>query len=69
MSSLRPFPEPIKYALVITVDKYDDLRNSGFPGFHDIEETKADRAINLEHLPHLGFDADKIIDMNNPTRD
>ena len=34
----------------------------------DIEETKDDRAHNLNNLPHLGF-GDNIIDLVNPTRD
>ena len=41
--NLRAFYNPIKYALVITVDNYADLRNQGYPGFWDIEEVKDDR--------------------------
>ena len=69
MSNLRSFPNAIKYALVITVDNYQGLRDQGYPGFDDIEETKADRQQHLDGLPHLGFEPENIIDLNNPTRE
>ena len=65
-SSSRDFSNAIKIALVITVDSYDKLRGQGYPGFDDINETKADRQINLDSLPHMGFT--QIIDLNTPTR-
>ena len=44
-SSSKDFSNAIKIALVITVDSYDKLRGQGYPGFDDINETKADRQI------------------------
>ena len=64
---MSQFEDAIKYALVITVDNYAQLRAQNYPGFFDIEETKLDRQQHLTNLPHLGFD--NIIDLNNPTRD
>ena len=40
---MSEFTDAIKYALVITVDSYAELRAQGYPGFFDINETKADR--------------------------
>ena len=55
-----------RIAMVVSVSSYKNLREQGFVGFYDIDETEDDHEIQAEGVTHLNFN--KIYNLREPKR-
>ena len=55
-----------RIAMVVSVSSYKNLREQGFVGFYDIDETEDDHEIQEEGVKHLNFN--EIYMLREPKR-